>query len=385
MLKCQKHLFSLPKSVTYLNGAYMSPLAKPVEFAGYQGIIGKKHPFEIAPIDFFDPIDEVRKPYAELINAPDFQQIAMLPSVSYGMATVAKNIHLEKGQKIILLEEQFPSNVYTWQKLAATSGAKVKTINAPKKVAHRAKKWNEKILNSIDKKTGIVAMPMVHWADGTLFDLEKIGQRCRAVGAYLIIDGTQSVGALPFDVQKIKPDALICGGYKWLMGPYSTGIGYFGERFEGGTPLEESWMYRKDSHLFSNLVNYQPKYQPKSIRYNVGQASNFILLPMVKAAIEMLLDFGVENIQEYCRKTFKSGIKELVAMGAQVEDEKFRSSHLFGVRTGKAFDLEKLQKQLQKRQVYVSIRGNSIRISPNVYNEAKDMEVLLKCFKKARR
>jgi len=90
MLKCQKHLFSLPKEVTYLNGAYMSPLAKSVEYAGYQGIVGKKQPFEIAPIDFFDPIDEVRKLYAKLVNAPHFKQIAMLPSVSYGIATVAK-------------------------------------------------------------------------------------------------------------------------------------------------------------------------------------------------------------------------------------------------------------------------------------------------------
>lgn len=385
MLKCQKHLFSLPKDITYLNGAYMSPLAIDVESAGYQGIIGKKYPHEIKPIDFFDPIDEVRKLYAELVNAPHFKQIAMLPSVSYGMATVAKNIHLEKGQKIVLLQEQFPSNVYTWQRLAVESGAKIETITAPKKVENRAKKWNDKILRSIDKKTKVVAMPMVHWADGTLFDLEKIGRRCRAVGAYLIIDGTQSVGALPFDIQKIKPDALICGGYKWLMGPYSSAIGYFGERFNEGTPIEESWMYRKDSHIFSNLVNYQSEYQPHAVRYNVGQASNFILLPMMRAAFEMLLDFGVANIQKYCKKTFKEGIQELEKMGAQIENEKYRSSHLFGVRTGKAFKIKKLQEQFEKRKVFVSIRGNSIRVSPNVYNDEKDMEVLLKCFKKAKR
>ena len=92
MLKCQKHLFSLPKNITYLNGAYMSPMSKTVEFAGYQGVISKKNPSEIAPIDFFDPINEVRKLYAELVNASDFQQIAMIPSVSYGIATAAKNI-----------------------------------------------------------------------------------------------------------------------------------------------------------------------------------------------------------------------------------------------------------------------------------------------------
>ena len=363
----------------------MSPLAKSVEFAGYEGIIGKKQPYHIAPIDFFEPINEVRKLFAQLVNAPDYQQIAIVPSVSYGIATVAKNMELSAKQKIIVLEEQFPSNFYTWQRLASESGAKLKTIKAPKKLKNRGKKWNQKILKSIDKKTRVVALPHVHWADGTLFDLEKIGQKCRKVGAYLIIDGTQSVGALPFDIQKIKPDALICGGYKWLMGPYAMGLAYFGERFANGTPIEESWMNRKDSENFTNLVNYQSEYQPHSLRYNVGEASNFILLPMMRAALEMLLDLGVANIQEYCRKISQSGIQHLEKMGAAIEKLPYRSSHLFGVRTGEAFDMEKLQRQFQKRRVFVSIRGNAIRVSPNVYNEETDMEVLVRCFKKARK
>ena len=105
-------------------------------------------------------------------------------------------------------------------------------------------------------------MSHIHWADGTLFDLKAIRQRTRDVGALLIIDGTQSIGALPFDIQEIQPDALICAGYKWLMGPYSLGLAYLGEFFDEGIPIEENWKNRHNSHHFARLVNYEDKYQP---------------------------------------------------------------------------------------------------------------------------
>ena len=181
----------------------------------------------------------------------------------------------------MLFRSQFPSNVYTWRELAKERDLIVKTIPYPIEIADgRGKTWNERILQSIDTNTALVTLGHVHWANGTLFDLKKIGQRCREVGAVFVIDGTQSVGALPFDVQDFGVDALICGGYKTLMGPYSLGYAYFGAYFDNGKPLEESWMARKDSENFSGLLNYQDAYHPLSIRYDMGEKSNFITVPM---------------------------------------------------------------------------------------------------------
>ena len=131
----------------------------------------------------------------------------------------------------------------------------------------RARKWNERVLEAIGDDTAIVALCQVHWTDGTLFDLEEVGTRCREVGAALVVDGTQSVGALPFDVGRIRPDALVCAGYKWLMGPYSIGAAYFGPRFDGGTPLEEAWLAREGSDDFPRLVDYTDTYRPGAARY----------------------------------------------------------------------------------------------------------------------
>ena len=162
-------------------------------------------------------------------------------------------------------------------------------------------RWSTRILEAIDADTAVVTMGAVHWTDGTVFDIDAIGARAREVGAYLIIDGTQSVGAMDFDVARIQPDALICSGYKWLMGPYSIGLAYFGPRLLDGIPLEETWIGREGSRDFAGLAgNYPDSYEPGATRYDVGERSNFILVPMMNAALALVLDWTPARIGEYC-------------------------------------------------------------------------------------
>ena len=355
----------------------MSPLLKSVEKTGINNLRNKRNPIRIAPQDFFTDSDLLREEYARLINVSDPKRIVIIPSVSYGMATVARNLKLERGDKIIVAAEQFPSNYYPWQSLCLETGAEVKLIEPPTELGGRGGKWNEKILETIDTTTKAVAIANVHWADGTLFQLEAIRKRTREVGALLIIDGTQSVGALPFDVQKIQPDALICAGYKWLLGPYSIGMAYYGEYFDGGKPIEENWINRLSSEDFDQLVNYQPAYQDGSLRYEVGEHSNFILVPMMLRAVQQLSRWGIENIQSYCKNITAESIDVLQSKGFWVEHENFRSAHLFGIRMpGK--DLNKMKDILRKNKIYVSFRGDAIRVAPNVYNDAKDLQRLVK-------
>ena len=282
LLSCQKHAFSLPDGLHYLNCAYMSPLPNIVELAGIEGIRRKRVPSKITPADFFEDGEGVRRLFADLIHLSHPDHIALIPSVSYGMAIVARNVPVSKEQNIVVLSEQFPSNIYPWRRMWKEKGVEIKTVSPPEKTSGRAVGWNTKILEAINADTAIVAMGHVHWADGTLFDLEAIGSRARSVGAALVIDGTQSIGALPFDVNKIQPDVLICAGYKWLLGPYGIGLAYFGPRFHDGIPLEENWIGRLNSDQFSRLVQYEDRYQPGVKRFDVGERSNFILIPMMK-------------------------------------------------------------------------------------------------------
>jgi selenocysteine lyase/cysteine desulfurase len=380
MLSSQRHLFDLPDDVAYLNGAYMSPQLRAVETAGIKALQRKSQPFNIQLEDFFEPVQALRSAYARLINCPEPGRIAVVPSVSYGMAAVARNLKLQPGDHIILTREQFPSNYYAWERITEAHGAKIRIVDPPRE-SPRGQAWNEAILNAIDSRTAMVAIGQVHWADGTLFDLKAIRKRATEAGAWLIIDGTQSVGAYPFDVKEIQPDALICAGYKWLMGPYSIGVAYYGPALDDGLPVEENWINRVNSHDFRNLVNYQPDYQPLAARFNMGEQSNFILVPMLKTGIDQLLDWGTTNIQSYARQLLGTALQELESLGCTMEPEEQRAHHLVGVRLPVGADMNLFRERLQEEQVHVSIRGNAIRVSCHLYNEAQEVERLMKCFK----
>lgn len=379
MLECQRDKFFLPEGMPYLNCAYMSPLLKKVEKAGVNGIKRKRYPYEINASDFFSDSEQLRELFAKVIGTTEPNRIVVVPSVSYGMANVARNLNLQNGDEVIVAGEQFPSNVYPWMRLCEENGAITKIV-APPASTPRGKMWNERILEAISPNTRLVALSHCHWADGTMFDLAAVRKRTREVGALLVIDGTQSVGAYPFDVKEIQPDALICAGYKWLMGPYAIGLAYYGPHFDNGIPVEENWINRFDSENFSKLVNYQDRYHSGALRYEVGEHSNFILVPMLKAAIKQIVKWSVPEVMEYCRNLTREAIGILESRGYMLEEETFRAPHLFGVRFRSETAMEKARALLQKNRVSVSVRGNSVRVSPNVYNNEKDIEILLRCF-----
>ena len=356
----------------------MGPLPRVAEAAGAAALARKRHPTDIGAPDAFWECDRVRERFARMICAEDAERVAIHPGVSYGVATAARNLPVEAGQNVVLTHEQFPGNVYAWLRLAAERGAEVRMVDAGDRggASSRGALWNERLLEAVDPSTAVVAIPHVHWTDGTRFDLVEIGRRCREVGAALVIDGTQSIGALPFDAGAIQPDAVVCAAYKWLLGPYSVAFSYFGPRFDGGIPLEETWIAREGSHDFQRLVDYQEEYASGAVRYDVAERSNFFLLPIAAASLDLLLDWTPKRITAYCRELTRDLIGEAQELGFSVEEERWRASHLFGFRMPASVDLADLRDRLAARDIAVSLRGSALRVSPNVYNDAGDMAAL---------
>ena len=372
-----RSLFSLPPGLHYLNCAYMAPASKRVADAGRRQIGRISIPSNLATADFFEPATRVRRLFARLVSAPDSDRVAIVPSVSYAMATVARNTPLAAGQAVVVVEEQFPSAVYTWRRACRAAGATLRTVAAPDTEGSRGEAWNEALLDAIDERTAAVVLPPLHWTDGLRFDLDAIGERARGAGARLIVDGTQSVGAQPFDVTRTRPDALICAGYKWLTGPYAVGVAWYGPAFDGGVPLEENWITRRGSDRFNELVNYRDDYQPGAIRYDVGERSNFVLLPMLEAALEQVLDWGPETVAAHTRELTAAAVPRLRDLGCRTDDDRWRASHLFGVRLPPGVDVPQLGRDLRARQVSVSLRGGAVRIAPHLYNDAADFDALI--------
>ncbi len=377
-MKCQRDKFLLQRKYAYLNCAFMSPLLKKVENAGIKGIKKKRKPFHLIAEDFFQETETIRLLFSNLIDNDEPNRVVVIPSASYGIANVVYNLPFTDGE-IIVADEQFPSNVYPWMSLT-DKGFGVKTISAPDSI-NRGESWNEEILQAITDTTRVVSIGQVHWSDGTLFELGKIREKLDQVGGLLIIDGTQSVGAMPFSVRDIRPDAVICAGYKWLLGPYSIGLAYYGKVFDDGTPIEENWINRTKSEDFSGLVKYQSEYREAALRYEVGEHSNFILIPMMHQSLKQVLKWGATDIQEYCKALTAEPLKELTSLGFKVEDETRRGHHLFGLRSPEHVEVVALKRSFHKHKVTVSFRGDAIRISIHVFNDEMDMRKLLKAMK----
>jgi selenocysteine lyase/cysteine desulfurase len=382
VLACRRADFQLARDDHYFNCAYMGPLPRASEEAGFDAIRKKRMPTAIVPPDAFWDTDRLRELFAELVGVSEPDRIAIQPGVSYGVATAARNLPVSAGQNLVLTHEQFPGNVYAWRRVAAESGAELRMV-APAPGAERGRTWNERLLEAIDAKTAVVAVPNVHWTDGTWFDLVAIGRRCREVGAALVVDATQSVGALPFDAAAVRPDVLICAAYKWLLGPYSLSLAYFSERFDHGVPLEETWIARERSHDFQGLVDYQDGYLPGAVRYDMAERSNFFMAPIAKASLELLLAWRPERIQAYCRQLTAGLLDEIGRLGYSVEAEAWRAHHLFGLRMPASVDLAKLRDELAARNVSASLRGSALRLSANVYNDETDVGVLAEVLRAA--
>jgi selenocysteine lyase/cysteine desulfurase len=369
-------MFSLPTDVHYLNCAYMSPLLKSVEEAGIRGIQRKRFPIDILPSDYFTEVQEVRELFGKLINVSP-KNVALISSSSYGLANAINNIPSNQGSHILMVGEEFPSDYFSARRWCDTHGKELVFVNAPEGFDRRGERWNEAILNAINPDTAAIVMSPVHWVDGTKFRMKEISEKCKANDVFLILDGTQMIGATPFDASDIQPDALICAGYKWLFGPYSSGIAYYSDRYGNGIPIEESWMNRSNAQNFGGLTNYDHSYGEGAMRYNVGETSNFILMPMLKAALTQVLAWDPINIEAHNSKLFNA-LRELNDNDDfWMEEDAYRANHLFGIYPGKNQDITQIGNKLREKKIYVSLRSQAIRISPHVYNTSGDMEALL--------
>ncbi|MBB4633330.1 aminotransferase class V-fold PLP-dependent enzyme [Sphingosinicella soli] len=378
IIPCQRDRFEIPRDVAYLNCAYMSPLARDVTEAINKGAALKTAPWTYTPADFFAHTEALRTRFAALAGGrPD--DFALVPSVSYGLAVAARNLPLRPGQEIIVLADQFPSNLYVWREHATAQGARIVTVTRGDGEA-----WTPAVLAAIGPDTGIVAVPNCHWADGGFVDLDAVGAACRKAGAALALDLTQSIGALPFDAGRVQPDFMVAACYKWGMGPYGTAMLYVAPKHQGGTPIEHNWMNRGGSEDFSRLVDYRDDFQPGARRFDMGEKSNPPQVMGAAAAIDMLIGWGVANIAETLGARNLALGEAARGIGLLAPDPATRAPHFLSL--GFPGDVPAgLPERLARENVFVSLRGRSLRVTPHLYNDDTDCDRLIAVLQKALR
>ncbi|MFA0963860.1 aminotransferase class V-fold PLP-dependent enzyme [Roseivirga sp. BDSF3-8] len=367
-LPSQKSLFDIADDITYLNMSAMSPNLNSVAEAGHDEIDRKRHPWLYTQDDWFTGVEALRDQAASLFETPA-DNLALIPSVSYGLAVAAKNIPLKAVQNIVVLDGQFPSNVYVWRELTKAIGLKIVTVRA-----EEGENWTEALLRHIDAFTGLVSVPFCHWTDGALIDLEAIGEKARKVGAALVVDASQSLGAHPIPLDRIKPDFMVAVGYKWLLGPYGLGYMYADPKYhEEGQPIEYNWLMRKGSDDFTKLTDYQDDYKQGARRFDFGENSSFIHVAMARKALEQIQQWGIPNIQGTLRHLTDEVVEWAEKNGFHVPSR--RVGHMIGVQLPEEV-MARAKATLQDQAIYVSYRKDKIRVSPYLYSSQEDIRKL---------
>lgn len=367
----QRDLFAIPDRMAYFNTAYSGPLLRESHDRLIKAAGAKTQPWTRKVDDFFTDADCIRQLSARVFGATE-DHYAIIPAASYGVKAAAHAIRptLSAGDEILVIADEFPSNILPWRELAAQIGATIVTVPMPE-----SGNWADAIIARLDKSVKLAALAHYHWTNGGFVDLERIGAACAANGTILVLDVTQSLGAAPLDLTKVKPDFMICPGYKWLLFPYGVGIMYVAERWWDAEPIEGGWLTRANAHDFANLMSYCETFRVGARRFDIGETCTALLSGAI-AALEQIERWTIPAISQSLSAINKQLAERLRAIGFGVSDDASYARHMFGARVPDHFDGD-LVTELREKNVFVSQRGRSIRFAPHLNVTNDDIDQLL--------
>lgn len=372
IIPAQRHLFDLPEEIAYFNCAFNAPQLHASLENLLAGVRSKSRPWERTPADFFKDAESIRSLAARVFGGQS-DGYAVVPSATYGISTAARAVEpqLQPGDRILVMAEEFPSNVLPWKRTAGETGATLVTVPIPENGD-----WTQAILERIDQDVKVVSVSPCHWTNGAHIDLQAIGAACRANGAMLVVDATQALGAMPLPLAEIQPDFLVAAGYKWLLCPYGFGLLYVSEEWRNARPLEESWLARQNAEDFTALVHYSETYMAGARRFDMGEKCIATTLPGAIAALEQIGTWGVENIAATLAAINAQIETCLEQLGFVLPGQGQRSPHMFGAQLSPTHTA-KLVADLRERNIFISQRGNALRFSPHLHVNDQDIQRLI--------
>ena len=302
---------------------------------------------------------------SKLINTNP-NNIAAGSSATELLSSLAWAIMPLKGQNVVSTNIVFPSTVYPWMRIASSTGCEVRLSKEKNNFIS-----TQSIIDLIDKNTSVVCISHVEYSNGQVFDLDLLSNAAKKHNALLIIDATQSAGAIPIDVKKTPIDAIVCGAYKWLCGPFGAAFMYVTP--ELSKKLEPGLVGFRSHKNMWELDASRVDYPNSAEKFEFSTMAFGCALGLAKS-IQYLADIGVEDIFKYNRALADTLVDNLRSKSAVITspDNKGRSSIVTAYFKKK--DSNKIVEQLKKRKVYVSKRGESIRFSPHLYNTIGDIE-----------
>ncbi len=380
MLPSQRALFDVPREICYLNAASWSPLPLAVQEAGREGAARKGRPWLLDGGFAARQYERARASAARLIDA-DPHDVALIPSVSYGVATAAKMLAVPAGARVLLLEDDHASPVLEWISRAQAGGFTIEVIRRPGNGD-----WTEALLTAMARPAAppiaLASISSVHWSDGGVVDLARVAPALRAQGAALLVDATQAVGVLPLDVSAIDPDFVVFPTYKWLLGPYGRAFLYVAKRHQGAIPLEQTAHGRRAVRSEQASYLADTAYLDDARRFDMGERDHFISLEMAAVGIEMMTAWGAGAVAQRLRMLTTRLAAGLEELGVRTSQPQLRAPHILSLSFAHGMP-PGLVEALAAEHVYVAQRLGRLRISPHVYNDEADVDRFLVAFRRS--
>ncbi|MDO9706955.1 aminotransferase class V-fold PLP-dependent enzyme [Paracraurococcus lichenis] len=373
MLACQRDAFDIPRDICFLNAASWSPLPKAVQEAGHRGVARKGQPWTWNAPDHAAQFARARRAAAALIGAAP-EDIALVSSVGYGVATAAKNLPVPKGSRVLLLADDHSSPTLEWIQRAPEGGFAVEIVHRP-----ADGDWTTAVLEAIARPglpLALASISSVHWSDGGLVDLAAIGAALKRQGAALLVDATHHAGVLPIDVAALDPDVLVFPTYKWVLGPYGRAFLYVAKRWQQGVPLEQTSYSRKAVAAESAPYFADLAFAEGAKRFDMGERDHFISLEMAAVGMEMMAGWGQAAIAARLAMLNERIAAGVEGLPVEVPAARVRAPHVLSLGFPQGMPAGLIER-LAAERVHVAPRLGRMRISPHVYNDEADVDAFL--------
>jgi len=354
----------------YMNHAAISPLSRRVVDA-IHGYLTQRSETEIENFFTFQKtLVETKEMIGKLINAPK-ERIAFVDNTSNGFNLLANGLKWKTGDRILLNDMEFPSNVYPFLNLKRR-GVKIDFVKNRNGMI-----LLEDIEKAITPRTKLLSISHVQFLNGFRIDLERVGELCKAKGIIFSVDPIQSVGALQIDVKKAKIDFISCGGHKWLMSPQGSAFIFLTEELQeriqqayvGWTSVANPW----------NLLDYKLELQPTARRYENG-TMNFIGICGMNAALSLLLEIGIENIERRISQLTDFLITQLTDARVDLATC-IQRKHRSGIVSLKSDRCQAIYDKLLSEKIELAVREGLVRFSPHFYNTEEEIDKAVEIIK----
>ena len=370
------------EDATYLNFAAHAAIPRVALDAVQASVAAKRRPHIVDDQSFFSVARSLRQTLATLIGASQ-DDIALTTGAGAGLASIAYALKWSAGDEVIIAGGEFPAHYATWKPMEAREGIKVQ-ITHPQGQFMQA----GDLIAAMTPRTRVISVSHVRFDDGSILDASSLAAACKRNGTLLVLDVSQSCGAIPMDVRSLGADFIVCAGYKYLLSPWGTGFLWSKpENVDLLRPGPYNWL-SQDVESFARLNYVDPRPARTLSRWDAAEASSIynFNLTVMEASARFVLNATPALIHDH-NQSLINYFFERLPDGYRLASPRLASHRgVFGcIEVGSRSNTESLYQTLRDEQFVVALREGKIRVAPHLLNSTQDMDRLLVSLAKVRK